>query len=250
MFKFKPLHFTWKILEDYVRVTGLVFATAAALLIIGRETLGAAVVGLLYLVPVGYSAARWGQWPGICAAVMAFLTFDFFFIPPYYTFTVGSLEGWLLLIIFLVVAVVIVGGIQSGLSQAQAREREARLLYELSTALIGHYRREAVAQTLADFLQQLFQAAQVQVTVLQQPGVNGLSANSQVQPLRQGRPDRVVPLYSAANGLIGEILLWRGGEESALSTPNERLLQTMANLGALTLERAKMAEASNGRAKV
>jgi K+-sensing histidine kinase KdpD len=238
----RKLKFTWNMLEDYARATGLVFATVVLILIIGRDTLGQAVIGLLYLVPVGYSAARWGQWPGICAAVMAFLTFDFFFILPYYTFTVGSLEGWLLLIIFLTVAIVIVGRIQSGLNRAQQREREALLLYELSTKLIGLYGPEAVARTLAEFLNQLFQAAQVQVTILPKAGSVGFTATSPAPANLRTSPDRALPLYSAANGLIGEILLWANADGPALPTTNERFLQTLATLGALTLERARLTQ--------
>ena len=45
--------------------------------------------------------------------------FDYFFIPPFYTFAVGRLEGWLVLAIFLVVSIVVIGRIQSGLTKAQ-----------------------------------------------------------------------------------------------------------------------------------
>ncbi|HSB65654.1 MAG TPA: DUF4118 domain-containing protein, partial [Anaerolineales bacterium] len=65
--------------------------------LIGRDTLGEAVIALLYLVPVGWSASQWGQGAGVCAAVSAALAFDYFFIPPFYTFVVGRLEGWLVL---------------------------------------------------------------------------------------------------------------------------------------------------------
>lgn len=231
------LKFSWTLFEDYGRATGLVFATVLIILVLGRETLGQGVIGLLYLIPVGYSAARWGQWPGICAALLSALTFDFFFIPPYYTFTVGSVEGWLLLVIFMAVAVVIVGRIQSGLTRAQQREHEAVLLYELSTKLIGVYGPEAVAKTLAAFLGQLFQAAQVQVTLFAGEGRAGVVEMSPDRVRPQAAPDRTVPLYSATHGLIGEILLWAQADGPALPHADERLVQTMATLGVLTLER-------------
>ncbi len=102
-----------KIVQDYVLAAGLVLGLTLIMFGIGRQTLGDAVIGLLYLLPISYSAARWGQWPGICAAVVAVLSFNFFFIPPFYTFAVDQVEGWLLLGIFLFVAVVVVGRVQS-----------------------------------------------------------------------------------------------------------------------------------------
>ena len=50
------------------------------------------MIALLYLVPISWSTARWGQGPGTAAAVFAALAFNFFFIPPYYTLYIGSLE--------------------------------------------------------------------------------------------------------------------------------------------------------------
>ena len=144
---------------------GVVLATTALFLLIGRNVLGEGVIALLYLVPIGWSTTRWGQLAGMCAAVTAFLTFNFFFIPPFYTFQIGSVEGWLLLIIFLVVATLIIGRIQYGLQRAHVREREALFMYELSTALAGARTSEAVARTLARQLQQMLQASLVQVVV-------------------------------------------------------------------------------------
>src|SRR5574337_806147 len=107
------LSFTPELFEQSAKAVLAVAVTTAFLLLIGRAMLGEAVIALLFLVPVGWSASRWGQGPGMCAAVIAALCFDFFFIPPFYTFTVGSLEGWLVLVIFLAVAIVVVGRIRS-----------------------------------------------------------------------------------------------------------------------------------------
>ena len=46
-----------------------------------------------------------GAIAGISAAITAALAFDFLFIPPFYTFAVARLEGWLVLAIFLGVAI-------------------------------------------------------------------------------------------------------------------------------------------------
>src|SRR5512139_3980653 len=85
-----------------------VFAVTIPMFLIGRDVLGEAVIGFLYLVPIVWSATKWGQLAGMSAALTAALCFDFLFIPPFYTFAVGSLEGWSMLVIFFGVAVVVV----------------------------------------------------------------------------------------------------------------------------------------------
>ena len=217
------------ILEGYARVTGLVLLLTLGMLLLGRELLGEAVVAMLYLALIVWATVRWGQWSGICAAIIAFLTFNFFFIPPFYTFTVTRLEGWLLLAIFLTVAVVIVGRIQTVIARAAAREREAQHLYELSAALIGQRTPEAIAHIAATQLQQLFQALRVEVAVF--PAELVLALPESRQPHRT--PDQILPLFPARD-LIGEIRIWQG--EVALPAADSRLLRAFAAQVALALE--------------
>ncbi len=238
----KKIQFSPILLANSIWAVLWVVATTALMLLIGRDVLGQAVVALLYLLPIGWSTTRWGQLPGVCAAVVAFLCFDFFFIPPYYTFNVGSVEGWLVLIIFLIVAVAIIGRIQFGLSQAQAREREAIFMYELSTALAGLNQQEDIAHTLAKQLQQIFQAALVQVILQADVEPRSIMASAPPDAIAQGKPDRIVPIL-AARGMTGEICLWRG--EIPLPSIDNRLLQNFATQGALALERARLIQAEN-----
>ena len=168
------MNLTMQMIEGSVLAVGLVLATTAVFLLIGRNVLGEGVIALLYLVPIGWSTTRWGQLAGMCAAVTAFLTFNFFFIPPFYTFQIGSVEGWLILIIFLGVAAVIVGRIQYGLQRAHVREREALFMYELSTSLAGARTSEAVARTLARQLQKMLQAELVRVVVEPDQSTNSI----------------------------------------------------------------------------
>jgi len=235
-----PLSFTLEMLSQSALAVLSVAVTTAALWLIGRDTLGEAVIALLYLVPIGWSASRWGQGPGMCAALAAALTFDFFFIPPFYTFAVGRLEGWLVLVIFLAVAVVVVGRIQSGLSRARASERDAIFMYELSAALAGLRTQDAVVHALARHLQQMLQAALVQVSI--QPGNQSapIIAKAPLDGKANGKPERVLPIL-AAPGLVGEIHLWRGN--GWLPPEDSRLLQNLSTQAALALERAQLAEA-------
>jgi two-component system sensor histidine kinase KdpD len=219
-----------------------VAAATIVLLLIGRDTLGEAVIALLYLVPIGWSASRWGQGPGMCAALAAALTFDFFFIPPFFTFAVGRLEGWLVLAIFLAVAIVVVGRIQSGLSRARASEREAIFMYELSAALAGLRTQTAVAHILARQLQQMFQASLVKVAIHPEGQLPDIVVSEPRDGVGKGRPDRVLPILNAW-GLVGEIKLWRGYGE--LPPESSRLLQNFASQTAQSLERTRLAEAED-----
>jgi two-component system sensor histidine kinase KdpD len=219
---------------------GAVAVTTIPLVYIGRNTLGEAVIALLYLVPVSWCTARWGQMPGCCAAVAAALAFDYFFIPPFHTFTVGSLEGWLVLTIFLVVAIIVVSRIQSGLSRAQASEREAIFMYELSTALAGMRTQEAVAHVLARRLQQLFQAALVEVFIQPENQSAPIIVGAPAGGTAEGKPDQLLPIL-AAPGLLGEIRLWKGN--GWLPPEDNRLLKNFTTQAALALEHARFAEA-------
>ena len=190
-----------------------VAAAAALLLLIGRDTLGVAVVALLLLVPVGWSTTRWGPLAGSVAAVAAALTFNFFFIPPYYTFFIGSLEGWLVFAIFFAVAVVMVDRIQTGLARAQASERDATFMYELSAALAG-------VRTQIGGGAHCGPPASANV-----PGPAGAHGGPSGRPgaerggqrthralgrsRRPGAADRVIPILNDW-GLVGSIQIWRG----------------------------------------
>ena len=217
-----------------------VAATTVPLVLIGRSVLGEAVIALLYLIPVGWSAARWGQVPGICAAVAAALAFDFFFIPPFHTFTVGNLEGWLVLIIFLVVAIIVVGRIQTGISKARASERDAQFMYELSTTLAGLRTQEAVIQAIARQLQGMFQAGLVEVAITSGSPKAPLVARMPATGTPSGKPDMILPIL-ASPGMIGEICIWR--EHGWLPPEDSLLIKNISQQAAIALERARAMEA-------
>ncbi len=63
-------------------------------------------LSMVFLLAVLVTAISFGIWPAIYASVLSFLTYNFFFITPVYTFTVAEPYELLALVIFLVVAVV------------------------------------------------------------------------------------------------------------------------------------------------
>src|SRR6266545_8051125 len=211
-----------------------------------REVLETTLIALLYLIPLGIITAFWGLGPGISSALIAFLAFNYFFIQPYYTFTVHRPTDVVILVVFLIVAVVIsqlVGRAQTGLAAATARELEATQLYELSTALTGLHDDHAIAQILAKQVQAVSRGEYVELNIT---GTRPFAFHlPEIEP--PNRPPELVVPIQAARGDLGEIRLWRAG--LAISSAEKRLLQTFASQGALALERTWLAQAES-RARV
>jgi K+-sensing histidine kinase KdpD len=226
---------TLRYLRNSLLAVLTVVATTIPLALIGRNTLGEAVIALLYLVPVTWSANRWGQLSGISAALTAALAFDFFFTTPYYTFTVDRLEDWLILAIFLGVAIVVVERIQASLTRA----REAVFMYEMSAAICGQRTPEAVAYAVAREIQQLFQAMLVNVTFHPDRQSPALVISQPDDVTMKVRPDRLLPIVNSW-GLVGEIQIW-SGLYSELPSEESRLLQNFSLQTARAFERTYQA---------
>lgn len=142
---------------------GLVTAISSLL----HSFLGPVNIVLIYLVPILISALRWGVAPAIAASFLGIIIFDFFFISPVLSFTVGDLRYVVSFIIFLLVAV-LMGNISSRLhmqiGNARRREKSTHALYSLSkdmaaiddlTTLVGTVRqriRESIEGEIVIFL--------------------------------------------------------------------------------------------------
>ncbi len=117
-------------------VSLVVVATLIGRFVFGVEQL--ADVVMVYLLGVVLVSLRWGLGPSLGAAVLAVLSFDFFFVPPFYTFAVADLRHLVTFAVMFLVAVVISGLTRRVREQADAaRDRELRTasLYSLSRAL-------------------------------------------------------------------------------------------------------------------
>ena len=230
---------------QYLLAVGLIALVTTAFFTL-REALDTTLIALLYLIPVGLITALWGLGPGITSALISFLTFNYFFIQPYYTLAVHRPTDLVVLVVFLIVAVVIsqlVGRAQAGLAAATAREREATQLYELSTVLAGLHEDHAIAQILAKQVQAVSEGEYVELNLTgSQPFAFHLPEIT--PPTRP--PELTIPIQ-AARGVLGEIRLWKAAP--ATSPGERRLLQTFASQGALALERAWLAQAES-RARI
>jgi two-component system sensor histidine kinase KdpD len=85
----------------------LTIALATTVLVLLRHLLSVSVVALLFFLPIGLSSMLWGLAPGVFTSILAFLSLNYFFIPPYYSFRVHQTQDLLALFVFLIVSVVI-----------------------------------------------------------------------------------------------------------------------------------------------
>jgi len=148
----------WRIWRGYLLgALGIALVTVVAEP--NRAHLNAVTPALSYLIIVLATATLGGLGPGIFASVVGFLTFNFFFLLPYYSFTVGAPQDIVALFVFLIVA-----GVTSELvSRLQEREREARrrameseTLSRLSTELIADVTLDTVLATVVEQVTRVF----------------------------------------------------------------------------------------------
>jgi K+-sensing histidine kinase KdpD len=222
----------------------VVFALTGILLLIGRKMLGEGVIALLYLVPIGWCTVRWGQIAGVSAALTAALSFDYFFIPPYGTFNIGSLEGWLLLFLFIAASILVVGRIHTILNEGQNRERKATFLYEMVASIANQQTREGIARTIASQIQEKYLAELVQVHLNNRGSLPAvmMSAANRLDRFAKVKPDRTLPIVSGP-AFIGEIAIWKG--ILALPAEDDPMLQTFLRQIASALDRAQITEEKN-----
>jgi two-component system sensor histidine kinase KdpD len=230
----------------YYMLACLLMAISTGLLLLLRSDISPELVALLYLVPVAIATALWGLGPGITSALLAFLSLNYFFIEPYYSLTVHHTQDLLGLVLFLGIAVginMLLGWTRRNLAIAEVRQHEAIRLYELASHLSGLQDEEAIARSLANQIQDAFQAQLVEVLVEAQPGGKPIQASSAESPARSlsSRPTRLAPLQSARS-LLGEIRIWR--EAPSFNSEEERLLNAFAGQGVLALERARLTQAA------
>ena len=147
--------------REYLLASAILLVPTALGLVLRRLGATVAVIdaAMLYLLAVVVAAARYRRGPAVLAAVLGIASFDFFFVHPYYTFSVSDVRYVLTFGVMLLVALVL-GGLTGRIrSQAEAsREREQRTaaLYALSRDLGSVQDRSEVVAALVRSLRDTF----------------------------------------------------------------------------------------------
>jgi len=155
-----------------------------------RPHLNTLSVALLYLIVVTIVSLVTGTGPSIAASLLAFLCFDFFFIPPYYTFTVARTDHILLICVFLGIAILVtqlVVRIQSQNAEVLQHARQTTTLYDLSTALIGQSSLDDTLTAIATRVRQVFGLDLCAFLLLQVGSLRPHALDGRVEPLLSDR---------------------------------------------------------------
>src|SRR6266849_4699896 len=123
----------------YLASAGLV----AAALAIGlglKQVLAVSSISLVFLMAILGSAVRYGLLPSLFACIVSVLAYNFFFLPPLYTFTIADPENVVTLFFFLIVAVItsnLTASMRSQAVTARSRAKTTAALYAFSSKLAG-----------------------------------------------------------------------------------------------------------------
>jgi K+-sensing histidine kinase KdpD len=144
-------------------------------------------ISITYLLVILVLASTRGRYAALVAAVIAFLSFDFFLIPPLYTFVVSRWEEWIALFVFLATALVtsqLATVTRESVEQARLREREAQILYEAGRVINSTDRLDEQLDSIVLSLVRVFSPWGVRECALLLPDENGILSIEADAPIR------------------------------------------------------------------
>ena len=225
---------------------------------------------MVYLLGVTVAALRFGRGPAVLTAVLNVAAFDFFFVPPRFTFAVGDVQYLVTFLVMLMVALVIgnlVASVRQQTRVAGARERRTALLYAMSRELAATRGISSMARVAVRHVAEVFQSQ----AVILLPDLEGKLGYPRDRPLDKSfrSADLAVAQWvadharqaglgtdtlPAATGLymplgderqrLGVLAVLPANPRRVLLPEQRHLLETFASQIGLALERARLAEAA------
>src|SRR5437762_6262219 len=256
-------------LIPYAGAAAAVAITTALIdFVVGRAQI--ANISMLYLVAVLVVAVAFGRAAAIVASVLAFVTFDWFFVPPTHQLVVADAQELFSLALFLITAVVtgtLAARERARAQEAEHREHDAKALYEaaflmaepdLERALVAvaeHFRAaldldavsiEADADILPhpaiaardDAARADLRATGSELRLMDPAGPSRTIRLVGPTTARAGRRARLVPIV-AAGARVGRLAVLPRAGAAALEAADERVLAIAAAPLGLTIERAR-----------
>lgn len=128
-------------------------AAATGIFWLFRAHLDKGQASLLYLPVVIACALRFGFAPALAGAMLSFVCWNFFFIPPFYTLNIADLRDWLSLVIFLIAALStahLASEARRQTETARAHEAETLLLYQAGESISSEVEAARLLPALAE----------------------------------------------------------------------------------------------------
>lgn len=246
------------------RVSWIALPGALALVTVVGKASGAnpTTVGFLYLITV-LGLAAWGGWvAGVVSSVAATLCFNYFFLPPFHTFTVEEPSNWVALLSFLAASTLVsrlVATARREAGEAQRRRREVETLYDLCFGLFAASQRPGVLGEAAAWTLRAVGATAGELVLLGSGGEREVVSVIGEEPLeidggaleRAREEARIVEMPAGSvyiplevGGIVNGVLVARGshaprtilepaGRLLGLAVERERLLAEAAHLEAV-----------------
>ena len=190
-------------------------------------------ISIAYLLVILALASTRGRYASILASLVAFLSFDFFLVPPLYVFTIDSPEEWIALFVFLVTAILtsqLAVLLRERAEQASRRERETRALYDLVRVTNQEGKPERQLQTIAQSIVDVLSAWGVHDCAILQPDAKGAL---QVQasaitsyPANAHSPVTHSPITHSPNGVGVGLGVGEQSKEKVLLSSDEKAVAT------------------------
>jgi len=213
-------------------------------------------VALMFLVMVLLTSAYWGLRYALVMALLATAAFNFFFLPPFGTFTIADPQNWVALFAFLVTALVASNLAERARREAEAakqRRRDVERLYGLSQRLLASENALELLNALPGYVHETFSVGSVVAMAADHPTVYRSSLEAvfeesvlrstllRGEPITQGGVSYVpLRLGMRTVGALGVT-----GAELSRET-----LDALGSLAGLAIERARALEAlSKNRAE-
>ena len=205
---------------------------------------------MLFLLTVLLVAVSLGRNAAVVASILSVVLFDVFFVPPRFSFAVSNLQYLVTFAVMLATAL-ITGHLAATLKQqaqdADVREKRTRALYEIARKLAGALTDGQVSDIVGDFIAAEFRAKS-HLLLNDSAAPEWVDAWLARQTRQTGRAHDSFArdvLYLPLNApmCIRGVLVIRFGNAPEASFPeNKALLETLASLLAIALERLHYAE--------
>ena len=230
---------------------------------------------MIYLLGVMWVAVSLGRGPAVVASVLSVVAFDFFLVPPFYTFAVSDTQYLVTFGVMLLASILIgtlAARLQAQVQAARVGERRADALAKLSGELVALQDRDRILGVLLRHLEDVFESRGVVLLPDARGKLDVAAGNAAV--LGAGAHERGVAQWafdagqSAGLGTatlpgsrclhlplrgssreLGVIALEPREIRSLMAPDSFRLLRAFANHAALALERSALAEQAE-RARV